>query len=724
MLIEEGDAAVEPLLAAIESDTRLTRTVTYGRGMSIDRRVHPVLEPEFAALTGLLKTDQFRGREYDIEYGRVSRKELAGLMRDYWTRNRALPLAERWYRTLRDDAAGYARWSEAAASIVQPSNQVGPAAVWAVARARRPGAAPMKGEELRSRRDPSVSDLLARRVLQIARAPRQRTIPDVELERACQLALVLDRWDRKAALPVIRALMTQAREVVDRDRAEGYNQYQGLVSYVAQFAVLRARGGEPAALAEYAAEIRKSNPERDQPNSLATFEPMWTFPYDPAIREAARWLFNDPGSPWTAFVRAPGNPKMQFLFHSSLYASPLLRAAGFRGAAIAAMASRSRLGTIRRSGPGMLQYELGESTRGGFTVPEADLEGIEQGVDRPYRVCDYIAWQVSTIEGSPRCELYWSEEMRDQAVEACVGFLKTLGDRFTAEAPHGSDDPRYQAKAHLAFPILDHPATKDDVRAARAIFSLEGEGEVRRLKVPGLPLKARWVGSEDAPREKDQEGWVWQAEQVRKGDRRESYCGFVGPHVIARVPAAEIQLAAAGPADRWGQLSRGLDAQIAPAGPGRDVLTPGRPVPLIVRIRNRRGVDDEVPTDFLRRGPGGRLSLRRGVSLAVFYSAPGQPGPRPPEGGPAEELMPKQADRFDPGPATRPLGPFEALDAMPIELTEWFDLTRTGSYRVHLSLTVDSGLGEGTSNELYLTVGDEYTKSGGVGENRHVHAID
>ncbi len=429
-------------------------------------------------------------------------------MREFWVKNRALSLTERWYRILRDDSAGYARWSEAAAGVVQPGDQAGPAVPWASG----PGTpaemqAPMKGEELRSRRDPSVSDLLARRVLQIARAPRQRTIPDIELERACGLALVLDRWDRKAALPVIRSLMTQAREVVNRDRAEGYNQYQGLVNYVAQFAVIRARGGEPAALAEYAAEIRKSDPERDNSNSLAPFEPMWTYPDDPAIREAARWLFNDPGSPWAAFVRSPGNPKMHFFYPSGLYASPLLRVAGFRDAVIAAMASKSKLGTVRRSGPGIVQYELAESTRGGFSAPEADLEGVEQGVDRSFRACDYIAWQISTIEGSPRCELYWTEEMRDGAVAACVGFLKTLGDRFTAEAPAGSAEPPFQKKAHVAFPILDRPATKDDVRAARAIFSLEGQGEVRRLKVAGAAVQGAVGRGRRRPARK-RPGWL------------------------------------------------------------------------------------------------------------------------------------------------------------------------------------------------------------------------
>ncbi len=51
-LIAEGDPAVEPLLTALETDMRLTRSVSYGRGMSIDRTVHPVFEAELAALEG------------------------------------------------------------------------------------------------------------------------------------------------------------------------------------------------------------------------------------------------------------------------------------------------------------------------------------------------------------------------------------------------------------------------------------------------------------------------------------------------------------------------------------------------------------------------------------------------------------------------------------------------------------------------------------------------
>ena len=92
---------------------------------------------------------------------------------------------------------------------------------------------------------------------------------------------------------------------------------------------------------------------------------------------------------------------MQFFFNTSLYASPLLRSAGFRDAVLDAMAIQSELGTVRRSQQTMVEYELKDGVRGGFTAPEADLEGVTPGVDRSIRACDYIAWQISAIEVRP-----------------------------------------------------------------------------------------------------------------------------------------------------------------------------------------------------------------------------------------------------------------------------------------------------------------------------------
>jgi hypothetical protein len=113
-----------------------------------------------------------------------------------------------------------------------------------------------------------------------------------------------------------------------------------------------------------------------------------------------------------------------------------------------------------------------------------------------------------------------------------------------------------------------------------------------------------------------------------------------------------------------------------------------------------------VPTEFLRRGDDGRPVLRRGVEVAVFYSAPRVTRSDPLSGYPRDALKPSRTDRFAPGEATRTLARFEVFEAVQLDLNDWFDLTRTGSYRVHVAFTADSGVGEGTSNDWHFTVGD------------------
>ncbi len=545
-LAAEGDAAVEPLLAAIESDTRMTRTVSSRGGIC---RVHTVYEPEFAALTAILKTQQFQMHAYQPGPGTLSRKELAEAMRAYWMKNRALSMSERWYRTLLDDSSGYYRWLEAASNIVQLEYLARPVVRPADLQGAAAPAKRMKGEELRSRRDPSVSELLARRTLEIAHAPQPRTFPNVKLQNACALAMLLQQWDLKAALPVIRTLLSEARESIDQDRASGSTQLDTMMGYVAQFALILARAGEPAALAEYAAEIRKYDVRKSQPNNLDVFEPIWTFPEDPAIREASQWLFNDPGSSFAALIRKPESNRLPFFFHSSFYDSPLLRSTGFRKAVLEALAIRTEVGTARRSQQTLVQYELKGGVSGAFGASVADLEGVLLDENQKIRTCDYIAWKVSGIEGTPRCELYWTKELRDAAVGACVEFLKTYGDRLTPEPPPGVQAHPFEKRAYLAFPVLDRPATIDDVRAGRAIFSLEGQGEVRRIALPTTPMKAKWTPAEEAPGDLAVEGWVWQAEEIRRDGQWERFYGFVGRHVIGRVQGISIELAGQNAAD-------------------------------------------------------------------------------------------------------------------------------------------------------------------------------
>ncbi len=163
-LIREGAPALEPLLNVLESDNRLTRTVSHGRGMSVYRFVYPVCEAALDALNGILETGQFGRLGYfdGAIPDPAARRALANEMREYWKKTHSMPMVELWYRTLLDDspAEGLYHWSGAAHNIVQPDVKPG-------APIPPPGTGPLKGESLRVGRDPSVTALMLRRARQL-----------------------------------------------------------------------------------------------------------------------------------------------------------------------------------------------------------------------------------------------------------------------------------------------------------------------------------------------------------------------------------------------------------------------------------------------------------------------------------------------------------------------------------------------------------------------------
>ena len=123
--------------------------------MSIESFIHTVYEAAVAALIGILNTHEFDQQRYSTwtTPDPAARRALANSMREFWQKTRSIPLVERWYRTMLDDAAGSARWLEAAGGIIQrEGDQFNPQ--------REPDTLPMKGGPLRLGRDPSVTTLL------------------------------------------------------------------------------------------------------------------------------------------------------------------------------------------------------------------------------------------------------------------------------------------------------------------------------------------------------------------------------------------------------------------------------------------------------------------------------------------------------------------------------------------------------------------------------------
>jgi hypothetical protein len=200
-LIARGSAAIEPLLEAYVHDTRVTRIV---------RAPHAVVTVSYAALNlvqaiadlapaepGLAMADLVD----DVLAKRASPDEIAARVRTFLAARAGLAPHERWYLALRDgpdrDRAAWMitrpRQLARAESDTRPHTRVD---------AKAEGLA---GEPLRDARRPSVSELLAARVVR-----HRHRVDCVALAR-------LTRWDPPRATEVRARLSRRYRP---RDRCE------------------------------------------------------------------------------------------------------------------------------------------------------------------------------------------------------------------------------------------------------------------------------------------------------------------------------------------------------------------------------------------------------------------------------------------------------------------------------------------------------------------------
>ena len=711
-LVAEGDPAVAPLLAVLGTDDRLTRSVSHGRGRSVDSFIHLVHEAAFAALTRILQTNEFENQRF---YGwkqadPATRKALASSIRQFWEKTRSIPLVERWYRTLLDDSAGSARWLEAAGGITQMEVEAGMLFP-------KPGTRPMLGEALRVGRDPSVTALLLRRAGEVERSGVPQTSYDQGFGAACQLGSMLTTWDAAASLSLLQHLCQGCRTRSDRWQDNNQNMQfdSSLASNLAKFTQTRVGLGDLGALDEYAGWLRTTTPKMLEYGTFEALKPLLAQPDHPALASAARWLFNDLKSPWVPLLpedrgaRAPG--------FQNLFDSPLVTIDGFREGVLAALGNKAQLGTIEQAGKNSLRIKIKEGPNTNLGSTKINLDGILTGVKYPFRVCDLVASRLSSLEGSPQCELIWPEARRDEAVAACVAYLKRFGEFFSTEAPVDANDFP-EPKAHLKFPTLDHPATAADVVAGRAIFSLAGEGETRQVKLPKLPQKAKWTTLKDTPvdrtysndgitrREYDTDGYVWQAEEVLRDGRWERSYGFVGHHTVARAPAAEIEFSSQ--PYLWRNLPGGLDGLLELVVPRPARFEPGQPVLVVTRIRNRLGVAQSCPTEFLRLTSDGKPALRQGIKLSLWHSPP-SPRSRSRWGQepPGDPVEPRRDARFVADQGSRPLEPLEPLEAIRFDVNDWFDLSRPGRYRLRVDFTPEAGIGAGAVGEVLFQVGGD-----------------
>ena len=466
------------------------------------------------------------------------------------------------------------------------------------------------------------------------------------------------------------------------------------------------------------------------------FEPIWRYADHPAIASAAKSLFEDPASPWVPLFRPGEGGWQEGGFKARVITSPLLGLEPFRALVLAGLADLKENGSVEVDAAGKVAVHIGkEMTQ--FPAPrEDDPLRPPPSSSSPLRLADLYASILATIAGLPPCERYWPIARRDEAIAACAATLRRYGPRFRwSEATRALHEaaPFYPQHpgAILAFDPLDQPATAADVREGRAIFHLEGAA-VRRWPMPALSMPARWTTLEIAahdpglrsydlskgwPRgqvEMLQSGNVWQAEEVRDGDRwRRSY-GLVWNHGVAQVPAEAIEFPAPWNTG-WTRVSPALDGRLVPPGGVADgtrivlsPVTPGTPLMAEVWLRNRLGVDAEAPGSWSRDAGG--ISLREGVTIRL-YRRPDPPtrvrGQLADVPAPDVEIPARAVRRHRDDTPSSTLTPTATARVLGLDLRDLFTVAAPGQYRLEVTaedFVLDDG-GRGSLSAIFTLAG-------------------
>jgi len=696
-LIQAGDDAVEPLINCLETDTRLTRSVRFGRDFFPSRTILGVHEAAYAALAGILQTDFFSsGSTADslTAHGLEGRKEVAAEIRAYWQKYKGHTLQDRWYQTLSDDKAAPAQWLEAAENIVQDSDveveRSSMFGAWTSFSPRQPGVIPpMCGEPLRTKTNPSVSDLLLHRMQDLSVSMNQ--VYDSNLRAKTQLALILAKWDGRAHYDALRKMTETLKKRI------GYPN-EGLESEISPIvSVYKARvaTGDPVALPEYASWLLTVPRDNLDSATSVIFDIMWQHPNDPAMRQAAEKLFVGRDSPWVPLLIKKNS------FALGLMNSPLVGMAAFRAELLRGLTDKSSAGSIALGDNSYINVngDGGWGTSGGSCF--LDSSAPAAGTIMPFRACDLYAFEISQLEGAPKYQLYWPLEKRDGTIPILAQFLQRYGNLYQYQ-PRDSDEHDIFNKARIHFPKLDHPATQDDVDQNRAIFSLSGES--RLWHMPTFPMKASWTTLKDDPEQGVQfdgkkvvvyntEGRVFQAEETLVNGKWERFFGFVGLHRIAKVPASEIEFTSYQRplVPHFEGILSGPPA-VAHSGsmfPTFPSIKVGDPMPITFKVRNINGADQKLPAVLTPPTTDGKTfpsdltvvllhtdtllqaeTLFRGAVNSIKWDS--------------VPLKSQTASAAMPSPSPI-LGPEEEYTVSNLNLRDLFDLSRVGTYRLYVT---------------------------------------
>lgn len=390
-LISEKDASVVPLLSCLEQDKRLTRSVSFGRDFQQRRNVISVKNAAFIILESILQASFENGTE----------------LRAYWNKYKNLELEERWYAILKDDSAQN-HWKEAAACIVQPENITGLPMEFQFERPVVTNAQiKLLGECLRDKRNPTVTELLSQRALEIP----TNHIGTYNFSDNCKMAEYLACWDSKAVLSVARILSKRIYTTMK------YSD-QNLGSRLTKLALYRAKAGDPAPFDDYVSWLETTSPSQFKDSVLDWLDPMKQYPTNSTLQNAAEKLFGTTNSEW-------GILPWPIAFNSKTVEPGLISIRAYRTLLCRELSKTNLCGSVMFRPPYMVEYTITNLHQNGtFTYPLPAGGTFTNAAPVNIRWGDWIAISLASCKTNLSFNPFLPIEKRDQKINDMIQKLK------------------------------------------------------------------------------------------------------------------------------------------------------------------------------------------------------------------------------------------------------------------------------------------------------------
>jgi hypothetical protein len=418
-IVDIGNDAGSNLIDTIEFDKRLTRAVSFGRDFFPERNLLTVRNAALSALRAITGIDDFQGDGAALDVKKL---------RAYWTQYGSMTPSERWLATLADDSQSPRQWLAAAENIVDQRVYVTVAGGFRGYRENVSG--PMRGESLRKKVLPSVTDVMANRARMLFGANNKYSSDSARYP--LEMCIALARWNPDAALECLKDVSREIVAFAVKERSSFTFDYQG--KYLADVFEIRHQLGDSEALSEYADFLIRMPHHSLSTENCRGIRLLAKYPNHPDCAKAIFELFEKDGSPW--------NIKESLLVKDSpvqvkyMLASPLIALGPFREVAKRMLSDKTIIGRVWREGKTI--HEFTDHSNGTSQISDAELHDpsiVSDGESTPFRICDQFAEMFNRYEwnNAPRFYRYRTIAARDRTIEEIGKYIDEIATKVTQE---------------------------------------------------------------------------------------------------------------------------------------------------------------------------------------------------------------------------------------------------------------------------------------------------